>query len=162
MTDDDKSKNSGQSIAIIVALIGLLGTLGAALIGNWDKILPNNPTVTSPSPGDDKEFEVRQFLNSAVSSLKISEDGIDKCNPNEQVCTAKIGVICASETSMTVTVQSLLETKRISENDNSARYILAAKEKYCDLFRSIPSPSIFPCDPFIETCPTPSQPPQSL
>jgi hypothetical protein len=38
-----------SSIAIIVALIGLCGVLGAALISNWDKIFTPTPTYTPPN-----------------------------------------------------------------------------------------------------------------
>jgi hypothetical protein len=34
---------SSQRIAIVVAVIGVIGTLGAALIGNWDKIVAPSP-----------------------------------------------------------------------------------------------------------------------
>lgn len=37
------------SIAIIVALIGLCGVLGAAVINNWDKIFPSAPTSAPPN-----------------------------------------------------------------------------------------------------------------
>jgi len=43
-----KSKES--SIAIIVALIGLCGVLGAAAINNWGKLFPPPPTNAPPSP----------------------------------------------------------------------------------------------------------------
>lgn len=40
-------KESG--IAIIVALIGLCGVLGAAVINNWDDIFPPSPTYAPPN-----------------------------------------------------------------------------------------------------------------
>lgn len=42
-------KSRESNIAIIVALIGLCGVLGAALIGNWDKIFRPPPTYAPPS-----------------------------------------------------------------------------------------------------------------
>lgn len=86
-----KGNKSGQNtIPVVVALLGVLGAIGAAIV----------PNLISK---DNKEFEVRQFLNSAVSNLKFLEDEIDKCNPNEPLCTLKntsyIGGICDSATS---------------------------------------------------------------
>jgi hypothetical protein len=42
-----KSKDAG--IAIIVALIGLCGVLGAAAINNWGKLFPPAPTSAPPN-----------------------------------------------------------------------------------------------------------------
>lgn len=39
----------GQHIAIIVAVIGVIGTIGAALIQNWDKIAGRPPAATAPA-----------------------------------------------------------------------------------------------------------------
>jgi len=43
-------KSKEASIAIIVALIGLCGVLGAAAINNWDKIFGTPTPVTAPPP----------------------------------------------------------------------------------------------------------------
>ncbi len=40
----------GHRTAIVVAVIGVVGTLGAALIGNWDRIFPPKPPVSVDSP----------------------------------------------------------------------------------------------------------------
>jgi hypothetical protein len=42
--------DSGYRNTIIVALIGVIGTLGAALIGNWDKIF----APARPAPGESR------------------------------------------------------------------------------------------------------------
>jgi hypothetical protein len=44
-------KSKEATVAIIVAIIGLVGVLGAALIGNWDKIFGSSPTDVPPPPG---------------------------------------------------------------------------------------------------------------
>jgi len=46
MADDKKNSR----ILIVVAVIGLTGTLGAALIANWDKFFP--PQTPSGHPAD--------------------------------------------------------------------------------------------------------------
>lgn len=39
-------------VTVIVALIGLLGTLGAALLGNWDRVFPRAaPAAAMPASG---------------------------------------------------------------------------------------------------------------
>lgn len=44
-------QQSSARLQIVIAVIGLLGVLGAALIGNWDKIFPpGSQAVVSPSP----------------------------------------------------------------------------------------------------------------
>lgn len=48
---------SNNRTQIIVAIIGVIGVLGAALIGNWDKIFPVKPQITkeadkTPAPED--------------------------------------------------------------------------------------------------------------
>jgi hypothetical protein len=43
--------STNHRVAITIAVIGVLGTLGAALIGNWDKIFSSeSPTSTRPRP----------------------------------------------------------------------------------------------------------------
>lgn len=45
---------SSSRVAIVVAVIGVIGTLGAALIANWDRIFAPSPksppTIDSPRP----------------------------------------------------------------------------------------------------------------
>jgi hypothetical protein len=51
MPDDNSKKNQDSRTQIVLALIGLFGTVGVALITNWDKLLPPEPeTPTLPSP----------------------------------------------------------------------------------------------------------------
>jgi hypothetical protein len=50
MTDNENNKRSGCFLPITLALITLFGTLGAALISNWDKIFPGFQQPVSPQP----------------------------------------------------------------------------------------------------------------
>jgi hypothetical protein len=43
------SQNSHR-VAIVVAVIGVIGTIGAALIRNWDKIFPRRRSFDGPRP----------------------------------------------------------------------------------------------------------------
>jgi hypothetical protein len=44
------NKNQSHRIEILIAVIALIGTLGAAIISNWDKLFPPSTTVTHPQP----------------------------------------------------------------------------------------------------------------
>lgn len=62
-------KSRDANIAIIVALIGLCGVLGAALINNWGVIFPSQPTFVPPtqnpptiSPSNSTSATVKLFF----------------------------------------------------------------------------------------------------
>jgi hypothetical protein len=44
------NKNQSHRIEILIAVIALIGTLGAAIFSNWDKIFSPSTTVTHPKP----------------------------------------------------------------------------------------------------------------
>ena len=48
MTDDDNSKSQDSQTQIIIAVIGLLGAVGVAVISNWDKLFPTE--ISQPQP----------------------------------------------------------------------------------------------------------------
>lgn len=80
---------SSQRIAIVVAVIGVIGTLGAALIGNWDKIFAPSPqslrkvdspqtTQTKPRPPAEPIPNIGGFWrdsNYPNISSQITQDG---------------------------------------------------------------------------------------
>lgn len=47
MTDDDKNKGLDSRTQIILAVVGLIGTVSVALFANWDK-LASKPTPSPP------------------------------------------------------------------------------------------------------------------
>ena len=70
MPDQETKRDSSARIQIIVALIGLLGVIAAALISNWSSIFPKTPAPTPivtgsgtgspkkvdhPSPGSERQ-----------------------------------------------------------------------------------------------------------
>lgn len=68
--------NMSYRIQIYVAVIGLIGVLGAAMIGNWDKLgqtfySPARCAVTLVTPKDNTRFRERQ-LSSGKLELKLS------------------------------------------------------------------------------------------
>ena len=78
-------------VAIIVAIIGIVGTLGAALIANWDKIFQRKATDTGGSHQAQRpenalvpEKTVRELIaawkeSDRATALKLAEpDAIDK------------------------------------------------------------------------------------
>jgi len=52
MSDTNSERSTGTKVKIAIAVIGLLGTLGGALIANFDKILgpSKNPEVINMGP----------------------------------------------------------------------------------------------------------------
>jgi hypothetical protein len=50
MADPEGTGNSSARIQIIVALIGLLGVLAAALIANWNSVFPKSTAPSTPPP----------------------------------------------------------------------------------------------------------------
>ena len=40
---------SGNTVQVVVAIIGVVGALGAAVIANWDKIFPKPPSIEPPA-----------------------------------------------------------------------------------------------------------------
>ena len=72
---------SNQRIAIVVAVIGVIGSLGAAFIANWDKFFGPSPQpppkIDSPSPTDSIPNLGGLWLdsNNPSNSSQISQDG---------------------------------------------------------------------------------------
>jgi hypothetical protein len=77
MTDNNKDKSPGWLVPITIALIGLFGTLSAALIANWDKIfddkqtgnLPSSPPQITDKPGSSTSTPV---MNKMIGSWQFS------------------------------------------------------------------------------------------
>lgn len=82
---------------VAVAVIGLLGTLGAAVIGNWDKIFPGPPRP-SPSTGSNDTGQPHvapPAVKRSTGSMGPLEEGIsynqgdlyDRPSSSAQECT---------------------------------------------------------------------------
>jgi hypothetical protein len=79
MADPESKRDNSVSMQIIVAIIGLLGVVATAVIGNWNKIFPapssrsRNSTVTpahaSPPPGSDATRPVHSKGRHVVNQL---------------------------------------------------------------------------------------------
>jgi len=68
-------KSKEASIAIIVALIGLCGVLGAAVINNWDKLFPPPPTYSPPTYAPPTESPTREITKEPTSTCNGTEVG---------------------------------------------------------------------------------------
>jgi hypothetical protein len=71
---------SNQRIAIVVAVIGVIGSLGAAFIANWDKFLVPSPQpppkIDSPSPDSIPNLGgLWRDSSNPNNSSQISQDG---------------------------------------------------------------------------------------
>jgi len=42
MNENNEQQGRGANVQIVVAIIGVIGVLGGALLANWDKIFPPN------------------------------------------------------------------------------------------------------------------------
>lgn len=68
-------KSNTSKIVIWVAIIGLAGTLGAALFANWDKLFPSDhssdklPSNTPEMPKLNQKVEVQELASEWMSSL---------------------------------------------------------------------------------------------
>ena len=76
--------DSSHRVTIAVAIIGVMGTLGAALIANWDKVFPPAPQplpkpapAPAPRPIDGQNAPVRAAPTPQVAGLWRDAD-----NPN--------------------------------------------------------------------------------
>lgn len=74
MPDDNSNKNQDSRTQILIALIGLFGTVGVALITNWDKFFPSKPS-TSVIPSPVVRESTPSPLPSVSSSPSPSVDG---------------------------------------------------------------------------------------
>lgn len=67
---------SNHRVAIAIALIGVLGTLGAALIGNWDKIFPpRRPVAVGARPAQQPEI-TRPPAPTPTTVLRSEQDQV--------------------------------------------------------------------------------------
>ncbi|MEG3858077.1 hypothetical protein [Microcoleus sp. herbarium12] len=80
MPDDNSNKNQDSRTQIILALIGLFGTVGVALIANWDKFFPPEPsTSVAASP------VVRGLTVSPLPSVSTSPSPLVSLSPSPSV-----------------------------------------------------------------------------
>src|SRR5262245_59477332 len=127
--------SSNSRIAVIVAIIGLIGVLGAAIIGNWDKIFSNggkppttdttNVVTTTPEIEDTANQVKVDPSGTTTKRITIPVDqfgnwGSSRRSDNEM--DTKPGKYwqaqCVSQLSKTKSVVSLHLTYRVWENRN--------------------------------------------
>jgi hypothetical protein len=80
MPDDNSNKNQDSRTQIILALIGLFGTVGVALITNWDKFFPPEPSA-SVTPSS----VVRESTVSPLPSVSASPSPLVSLSPSPSV-----------------------------------------------------------------------------
>lgn len=75
MADNNKEKqqNDDSKLQIVVAVIALLGTLGAAIVGNWDKIF-SKPTG---SPVSESTASTPSVVTSPSSTASQTSGSFD-------------------------------------------------------------------------------------
>lgn len=88
MADNEKDKTQGYRIQVIVALIGLTGVIGVALIENWDNLfssqnaqnpVPAQPSIESPVTEPSPDNSQQCIDTTAENLLQASQSGdLDK------------------------------------------------------------------------------------
>jgi hypothetical protein len=68
MADDDKSKGLDSRTQIILAVVGLIGTVSVALFANWDKLSASNKSA-SPVPST----QLSTTSSNATASLPVGD-----------------------------------------------------------------------------------------
>ena len=94
-TDDQNSRN-----AVIIAIIALLGTLGTALLANWDKIFQKStvpPSIIpsiSPAPSKPSPSETLTKLEKSLSDRNWVEADLatDLLSPKSLSCSELLSV----------------------------------------------------------------------
>lgn len=75
-TESEANAAGGGSMQLIIAILALIGVLGAAVIGNWDKIFPPTPV---PPPAQKSEFP------SEVPKLEVPKPAVRSETPKPEV-----------------------------------------------------------------------------
>lgn len=78
MSDNDHGRYQDSRTQIIVALVGLFGTLSVAVISNWDRLFPpRSSSLSSPSPSptlNETAQSAWQFMGNASTGESIFVD----------------------------------------------------------------------------------------
>ena len=70
MSDEESPRRKGLDVAIVVAIIGLVGTIVAAAIGNSDKLFGSRPTA----PADQTTIAIPNSYPSNMGPLELRTD----------------------------------------------------------------------------------------
>jgi uncharacterized protein len=68
----NQGKSTSQNIQIWLAVIGLIGTLGGAVIANWDKVVPRPEVLSAKSLGP--SFDCAKATNRSEHLICSSPD----------------------------------------------------------------------------------------
>jgi hypothetical protein len=73
VTDDDRRQSSSVNVQIVVALIGLVGVLGAALLANWDKVFSKSQegTLSGGNPSGETTLTGAASVTLPHQALKL-------------------------------------------------------------------------------------------
>ena len=80
---------TSNRITIFIAILGLIGTLGAALLANWDKVFPqtsgrNQPEMSSAVPTKETSMSQPQTVKQEAQSLRINGVGSNSLSAIKQ------------------------------------------------------------------------------
>ncbi len=69
------------TVPVLIAVIGMVGVLGAAVIANWDKLLPsgNEVVIESPNPSSNVALTAKSIFESLRKSVvRVRVNGLDQ------------------------------------------------------------------------------------
>jgi|GEM_PF-3059399 FlaG/FlaF family flagellin (archaellin) len=89
MADDDKSKGLDSRTQIILAVVGLIGTVCVALFTNWDKLSASNKSA-SPTPSSTSSTQPSTIASDSINTSVSLPIGEWEINGNGYKGTLKI------------------------------------------------------------------------
>ena len=105
---DNNNKNLDSRTQIVLALIGLFGSVGVALITNWDKFSPPKPSISViPSPVV-KEPIVLPSISGQISSPVSSTDNPLQALPTLDLQNKRASIINAGKVYSTINTGNCL------------------------------------------------------
>jgi hypothetical protein len=120
---------NGHRVAIVVAVIGVIGTIGAALIGNWDKIFPTRRTSDGPRPAEvgkkPAETIVRDVRRDPEKTTKAL---LEAWNNRDQDTALKF----AEDSAVKNLFSTSPETLKVSSKDLTC-YLAGTRQRHCQI-----------------------------
>jgi hypothetical protein len=120
---------SSHRVAIVVAVIGVIGTIGAALIGNWDKIFPRLHIVDGPrSPELSKKPAETVVRDMRRDPEKTTQALLKAWNNRDQDTALKL----AEESAVNKLFSASAETLKVSSKELTC-YLAGTGQRHCQI-----------------------------
>jgi hypothetical protein len=122
------SQNSHR-VAIIVAIIGVIGTIGAALIGNWGQIFPRHRNFDGPRPAEVGKKPAETMVRDVRRDpKKTTEALLEAWNNRDQDTALKF----AEDSAVKNLFSTSPETLKVSSKDLTC-YLVGTGQRHCQI-----------------------------